>query len=139
MSLDMILCDDTDKNRGICQGNFVSSISEKAADGNIAENSLPIDIQLLVNLVGDNPETIDNLLKVFLKSADQGATRLIRAWKAHDMTAVGEIGHKLKTPALSIGAEKLGTICQSLEDMGKTENFSVVSKLIPEFQREKAC
>ena len=85
--------------------NAVSDISE-----------LPVfDPKTLAKLVGNNPDTHRRLLDMFLNSSHEQVSQLLQAIKLRDLKAVGQIAHKLKSGARSLGAMQLGELCEKLE------------------------
>ncbi len=88
----------------------------EAAAADAAAVAAPVlDVQVLRDLVGDDAETVRELLTDFLDSAGQQAQDLVIALQGGDLPHVAAIAHKLKSASRSVGALALGELCASLE------------------------
>jgi PAS domain S-box-containing protein len=83
-----------------------------------------VDVRVLQQLVGDDPEVVADFLNEFV----QGAARLMRSLHA---IAPGDgwreargIAHRLKSSARSVGAEHMGALCERIEEMAEREDAS---------------
>jgi two-component system sensor histidine kinase/response regulator len=47
---------------------------------------------------------------------------------------VGSTAHKLKSSAKSVGALRLGTVCDSLEEAGRSGDLRYIENSLPEFR-----
>jgi HPt (histidine-containing phosphotransfer) domain-containing protein len=82
---------------------------------------LPVwDPATLVELVGDDPAMLRDLLETFLHSAEKQTAEIAAAAVANDTTTITGVAHTLKSAARSVGALALGELCQSLETAGRT-------------------
>jgi HPt (histidine-containing phosphotransfer) domain-containing protein len=87
----------------------------------MGSNMLPVwDPATLVELVGDDPGMLRELLEEFLRNAEKQTAEIAAAAAAHDTTTVTGVAHTLKSAARSVGALALGELCQSLETAGNT-------------------
>lgn len=66
------------------------------------------------------------LLEKYLISAQEQASRLRAAIAWGDPTAAGQIAHGLKSNARAVGAMRLGTLCEKLEQAGKAGDLSAL-------------
>ena len=73
----------------------------------------------LTELVGDNPGLHKRLLEKFLTNAEKQVTAIIAAAGSDDCTALADVAHPLKSSARSVGALRLGELCQRLETAGR--------------------
>ncbi|MCB1776602.1 MAG: PAS domain S-box protein [Candidatus Competibacteraceae bacterium] len=81
---------------------------------------LPVfDAEVLTKMVGNNAAIHQRLLEKFLVNAQQQMSELLQASKAQNTEMVGQIAHTLKSAARSVGAMRLGELCQQLEYAGK--------------------
>jgi PAS domain S-box-containing protein len=120
-----------------------SSLEHDTPDGN---DALPaqdaraghIDVRVLQQLVGDAPEVVDEFLGEFR----HGAARLMQALHAMVPTDgwrdARSIAHRLKSSARSVGAGRMGDLCEQIErlfdDAGSTRNQ--VALVLAELEEE---
>jgi HPt (histidine-containing phosphotransfer) domain-containing protein len=84
-------------------------------------NMLPVwDPTTLVELVGDDPAMLRDLLEEFLRNAEKQSAEIAAAAMTNDTTTITGVAHTLKSAARSVGALALGELCQSLETAGRT-------------------
>jgi CheY-like chemotaxis protein/HPt (histidine-containing phosphotransfer) domain-containing protein len=81
----------------------------------------------LTALVGDNPAMHKRLLVRFLASADAQVAEITAAAVAGDPATLGRVAHSLKSAARSVGAMRLGELCQDLETAGRAEDVQTCS------------
>ena len=98
--------------------------------------SVAVDVHVLEELIGDDPETIKALLQDFQLSATKTAKDLQAAFDAGDFKTVGATAHKLKSSARSVGALALGELCFKMEQAGKENNGEQLKTLLPNFDEE---
>lgn len=112
-----------------------STFTDKA--GSVTESAqIPVDIHVLEELVGDDPETIQEMLHDYRVSVKKTATELRNAYKAGQLMTVGSIAHKLKSSSRSVGALALGDVCAQMEQAGKGNDAQALAALIPNFENE---
>ena len=75
----------------------------------------PVDLNVLVALVGDDPAVIADVLHSFRKSASRLGEELRQGGATGSKGAVKAAAHKLKSGARSIGAARLGEVCGDIE------------------------
>jgi HPt (histidine-containing phosphotransfer) domain-containing protein len=80
-----------------------------------AQGRVVLDLDVLRALVGDDEETVRELLSDFLDAASHEVQELQIALQAGDRRHVAAIAHKLKSASRSIGALALGELCADLE------------------------
>jgi HPt (histidine-containing phosphotransfer) domain-containing protein len=82
--------------------------------------SLLYDAELLDGLVGDDPAFFAELVKQFIDSAQV----TMREWQAaldrRDLAEIARLGHRFKSAAAMIGAQRLRDHAYALECMGKS-------------------
>jgi CheY-like chemotaxis protein/HPt (histidine-containing phosphotransfer) domain-containing protein len=84
------------------------------------ERSYPVwQLATLMHLVGDNPGMHQRLLGKFLVGAAQQVDEINAATAAGDTPTIAGVAHALKSAARSIGALRLGDLCQRLETAGR--------------------
>jgi PAS domain S-box-containing protein len=101
--------------------------------------SIPVDVNVLKALVGDDAATIAEFLHDFRISADKIAAELRTACAAGNTAAVAAAAHKLKSSARSVGALALGDLCDEMEQAGKADQVKTLTALLPRFEAEMAA
>ena len=87
-----------------------------------------VDVAMLKSVMGDDPETMRELLSEYLDSAHRRAGELRTALASGNLRQVGTIGHKLKSSSRSVGAMGLGDLCAELENAGRGENRPAIAE-----------
>ncbi|MER0204583.1 MAG: response regulator [Nitrosomonas sp.] len=95
--------------------------------------TVPVDVQVLEKLVGDDPAMIQEMLLDFRASAEKIATELHAAYQAGQFATAGLLAHKLKSSARSVGALALGELCAAMEQAGKKNDAAELAVLLPQF------
>jgi CheY-like chemotaxis protein/HPt (histidine-containing phosphotransfer) domain-containing protein len=100
--------------------------------------AVPVDVSVLMGLVGDDPDVIHELLQDFRVSAAKTAAELRAACVAGQATAAEAAAHKLKSSAYSVGALALGELCAAIEQAGKAGRVEALTALLLRFEAELA-
>ncbi len=103
-----------------------------------ASSPLPVDVNVLKQLVGDDDATLRDFLHDFHLSAKKIAVELRAACAAGQAEAAGALAHKLKSSSRSVGALALGESCAEIENAGKLGNSAAVAALLPRFEQALA-
>ncbi|CAG0939073.1 partial Sensor histidine kinase RcsC, partial [Gallionellaceae bacterium] len=74
-----------------------------------------IDLTVLARMVGNDPAKIRKFALKFLTSAQEGLDEIQAALARKDMAAVAALGHRIKSPAKTVGALGFAELCQTLE------------------------
>ncbi len=99
------------------------------APGVSAVAPLPVNMKVLVDLVGDDPVALRGVLQAFRASATQLAGELEAAATvatALPQRALTSIAHQLKSGARAIGADTLAELCAAVEQAGPAEAMNVL-------------
>ncbi|MDO8312453.1 MAG: Hpt domain-containing protein, partial [Sideroxyarcus sp.] len=99
---------------------------------------IPVDVNVLKALVGDDEEIIRDFLHDFRLSAAKIAAELRTACAAGQAVDAGALAHKLKSSARSVGALALGELCAAMEHAGKAGDTATLAVLLPKFEQELA-
>jgi signal transduction histidine kinase/HPt (histidine-containing phosphotransfer) domain-containing protein/ActR/RegA family two-component response regulator len=99
---------------------------------------VPVDVNVLKALVGDDEATIRDFLHDFRISAVQIAAELKAACNGGQAVQAGALAHKLKSSARSMGALALGELCAAMEQAGKAGDNETLAALLPRFELELA-
>lgn len=98
----------------------------------------PVDIAVLEELVGRDPDVIHEFLRAFWISTAKTASELHAAGQGKDAALIAGLAHKLKAPARSVGAVRLAGLCDDLQRAAEASDFAAVEKILPQFEAEKA-
>lgn len=96
--------------------------------------SPPVNVSVLEELLGGDPEMVQELLQDFRLSAAEIADELRAACQAGDAAATRAAAHKLKSSALSVGAITLGELCEEIESAGKANQSELLPGLLIQFE-----
>jgi CheY-like chemotaxis protein len=96
----------------------------------------PADLQVLQSLVGDDPDIIRDMLLSFRQSALQARTELNQAAAGRSAELAAAAAHKLKGAARTVGAERLGLLCEQIEEAAGAANLDRVNASLSHFERE---
>jgi len=107
-------------------------------DLQLPASSVPVDVNVLKKLVGDDEATIRDFLHDFRISAARIAVELRTACEAGQAAATGALAHKLKSSARSVGALALGELCAGMEQAGKAGDSEALTVWLPKFEQELA-
>jgi CheY-like chemotaxis protein/HPt (histidine-containing phosphotransfer) domain-containing protein len=90
----------------------------------IAESTdLPVFApEVLTKLLGDKPSIHRRLLEKFLKDTREQAVQLLQACEARNTEIVHQTAHSLKSVSRSMGAMRVGELCEQLEHAGRAGN-----------------
>jgi HPt (histidine-containing phosphotransfer) domain-containing protein len=77
-----------------------------------------LDASTLSQLLGENPDLERSILEDYLDSTKELVDALVEAINAGDTVAAGKTAHKLKSASRTLGALKLGELCQEMETAG---------------------
>jgi signal transduction histidine kinase/CheY-like chemotaxis protein/HPt (histidine-containing phosphotransfer) domain-containing protein len=80
-----------------------------------------VDLSALISVFGDDPVTINEILKEFVGPATEIVDEIHTGYQNRNAGDISKAAHKLKSAARSIGANELADLCESLEIAGKTE------------------
>ena len=87
-------------------------------------NEIVWDATTLTRMVGDNPAMHRRLLDKFLLGSEEQHVAIVGAIAAGDLASAASVAHKMKSAARTIGAMRLGRLCQDLEIAGRTGDVS---------------
>ena len=99
---------------------------------------VPVDVNVLKALVGDDPEVIREFLRDFRISAAKIGVELKAACGNGQAAQAGAQAHKLKSSARAVGALLLGELCAEMEQAGDAGQAEALTSLLPRFVAELA-
>lgn len=84
------------------------------------------DAATLTRMVGDHPEMHRRLLDKFLLGSEEQVATIVSAVAAGDLETVAALAHKMKSAARTVGALRLGELCQELETSGRAGDMDAL-------------
>ena len=97
-----------------------------------------MDVNILKKLVGNDETVIDEMLSAFRTSAARIESELQIACEALLCDQAKKAAHKLKSSARSVGALRLGDVCEQIEQAGKNGEAEILGDLFARFELEMA-
>jgi PAS domain S-box-containing protein len=97
---------------------------------------MPVDVSVLKDLVGDDPNLVREFLQDFRSSATEIAAELRVACAARHAKAVVAAAHKLKSSAQAVGAFTLSELCAAMEEGGNAGDIDALIVLLSRFETE---
>ena len=99
------------------------------------KNEQAVDLSVLEQSTGKKPELHLRLLRTFLEALPDAMADIEQAyaWKSHEQIA--EHTHKLKSSSRSMGAVRLGDVCESLERVSRDADWDEIERLVPQLKR----
>ncbi|MDQ2078100.1 PAS domain S-box protein [Marinimicrobium sp. ABcell2] len=100
------------------------------------DTEAPLDLSVLEELVGEEPEVVKEFLQDFRVNCAKLAAEIRIATAADDLAALGSAAHSLKSSARTVGGVTLGNLCERLEALGKSDDPEELTALMLEFETE---
>lgn len=100
--------------------------------------SAPLDIAVLEELVGRDPEVIQEFLRAFWLGTAKTTSEIKLAGEGGRLAELADFAHRLKSPARSVGALPLAELCDALERAARAGDQGKVDVLLPSFEEERA-
>jgi HPt (histidine-containing phosphotransfer) domain-containing protein len=82
-----------------------------------------LDLEVLADTFGGNPDKMRKYAFMFLETAREGLQEIDRALAAGDVGRAAAVAHRIKSSARTVGAMGFGDVCADLE--GQRERESV--------------
>ena len=79
-----------------------------------------IDLSILAKLLGYHPHKVRKFAFKFLQNTQDGLNQMESALQRGDLAALRELGHRLKSPARTVGALGMGELLLELEQLPVT-------------------
>ncbi len=95
-----------------------------------------LELDVLRDLVGEDPEVLSEFLQDFGANAERLAEAIRAAAAAGDLRSLGAAAHSLKSSARAMGGLILGDICANLELLAKTGQREELTQTLKKFERE---
>lgn len=97
-----------------------------------------VDLSVLHARVGDDPQTVDELLTDYVAAARDLAAGIQEAFVAGDLGRLAAGAHRLKSSSRAVGALALGELCAELETTSRAGAADAVRPWIDRFVHEVA-
>lgn len=91
-------------------------------------NDNVMDRSVLIAVVGDNPVLHRKLLNMYAEMAPAINEEIAIAYQTGDTNTLGDLAHKLKSSARSIGANRLANTLQQIETACREANRADVDR-----------
>ena len=86
---------------------------------------IPLDVNSLSQIVGEDKEKYCIILKLFVETGPDNIQGIKTAYEDDNLKQMKEMSHKLKCSASNISAYELAAVCQSLEDATTTVGVDI--------------
>jgi HPt (histidine-containing phosphotransfer) domain-containing protein len=96
----------------------------------------PAGVAALVDLLGDDPGALAELVEAFLEEAPLRLAELESGLGSGDAALVGRAAHTLKSNAATFGAVALEGVCRDLEALVRTGELAAAPALVGQARSE---
>jgi PAS domain S-box-containing protein len=95
-----------------------------------------VDLQILASLVGDDPVILGEFIEDFRVAASHAVIDLRNGLSVGDASQVNVVAHQLKSSARTVGALRLGDICEAIEAAARAGAIDEMRRLGSSFEAE---
>jgi signal transduction histidine kinase/CheY-like chemotaxis protein/HPt (histidine-containing phosphotransfer) domain-containing protein len=99
---------------------LLPAVPAQAGLAGLADTAAVLDVQQLRDLVGDDTDTVRELLHDYAQSAAEHTAELRLALLTADRALAAAVAHKLKSASRSVGAMALADVCEQIESQRGT-------------------
>jgi len=126
----------TDEKETLDAVDEVVEVDQDVDDSADESSSSIVDADMLGNLVGSkDPAILKEFYMDFLQSGGKTAGEMRQAHTDGDLSVLGNLAHKLKSSARTVGANSLADCCLAIEQAGKEANSENIEALMDSFNR----
>jgi PAS domain S-box-containing protein len=107
-------------------------VAEDASLVNAQDKAIALahfDPDRLKAVIGDDPESLADMLDAFLDEAEPMVYSLKTSLKGGDFVNARNVAHRLKSASRSIGGMWLGEVCEAIEGIGNTQSTQAIESL----------
>ncbi len=90
----------------------------------------PVDIAVMRQMFHNNATLVSKFALKFIEVANSTLIEMRLAQAEKDLSALGRLGHKLKSSARTIGASGFAELCEALEKAGLDDNWDEAELLL---------
>lgn len=101
-----------------------------------AGNNTVLDLEVLRNIVGGQPDRLRKFTGKFVDSAQTTLQEIDVALARGDLAELGALGHRLKSGARSIGAGDFALLCEALEGVRNGGTLEQARQLVQQMQEQ---
>ncbi len=105
-----------------------------AVRAGVCANPEVIDLSVLAQMFGNNPEKLKKYALRFIDTAQHSMIEIDEALAVRDTARLGAIGHKLKSSASSVGALGFAALCLDLEQSGRADELEKTRRIAPQLR-----
>lgn len=105
---------------------------DEVENGLLPSESLPVDIAVMLRMFHNNPVLVRKFGYKFIEVATDTLGEMRAAQAGKDLSALGRLGHKLKSSARTIGASGFADLCEALERAGANNSWFDAESLMTE-------
>lgn len=105
---------------------------DEVENGSFPSESLPVDIAVMLRMFHNNPILVRKFGSKFIEVATDTLAEMRAAQAGRDLSALGRLGHKLKSSARTIGASGFADLCEALERAGANNSWFDAESLMTE-------
>jgi CheY-like chemotaxis protein/HPt (histidine-containing phosphotransfer) domain-containing protein len=99
--------------------------------------SSPVDLGILADLLGDDPQVMQEVLAAFRTNTAGSSLVMAKAHSEGVAQTMFDVAHKLKSTARAIGAARLGQICADIEEVAASKAHTpALEPLVAHFEAE---
>ncbi|MEO7937834.1 MAG: Hpt domain-containing protein, partial [Burkholderiaceae bacterium] len=101
--------------------------------GDGSGHSQLVDVDVLQQLVGSEPDVLQDFLATYLDAARRQSVELRSAVFGRDPRTARAVAHKLKSASRTVGAMALGELCAQLEKAGEAVDMPQLVRIMEAF------
>ncbi len=137
MGMGMAAKSDTRKAHAVPSGEKIPHIRIKppgvGSRTNRSETPRPVDPETfhrLYDFIGDDPETLAELILSFITDTSKLVERMVVALPSEDTQTLTRTAHTLKSGSAMFGALTMSTLCQDVESLGHSGKMAEVAQKV---------
>jgi len=115
--------------------DLTAALEGTASRGAVADSPVPdtldrVALAKLLELVGSDPDFVDQLVDEYLADAPRQAAAVRAAFDAGDPAGLVQPAHKLKGTSLNLGGMRVADVARSIEERGRVGTLDGVEALL---------
>ena len=107
---------------------IVTATTNKLLSG--SDTDSPIDLSVMTGALGVDSTQVTRFIRLFLETTHEGIEEIEEACRRADRVMVAAIGHRIKSGASTIGANKFAMLCRQLEQFKHDGDLNQVEEII---------
>ena len=126
--------DTTEATEATDVADVADTTGETTIPAPAAEDSPPIQFNILTDAIGDDPALITAMLSEFAETNQEDLNDLDAALAAHHAQNVNEVAHRIKGACKIIGATEVADYAYKLEQAGEANDWESIENTLPHFR-----